>query len=151
MKFRPSKVNLFLLLKLPAAFLTGVRLVTISEYKASVSVRHRWINQNPFKSMFWAVQGMASELSTGILVMKSIDDSGKKVSMLVTNMSATFSKKATGRITFHCHDGVLIQEAINKSIQSGEGQTVVMTSEGFNGDGISVSKFEYEWSLKVKN
>ena len=34
--------------------------------KAIVTVRHKWFNQNPFKSMFWAVQGMAAELSTGI-------------------------------------------------------------------------------------
>lgn len=151
MKFTPRKVNAFLFFKLPSAFFTGVRLKSLSNDAAVVKVTHRWVNQNPFKSMFWAVQGMASELSTGILVMKEIDASNKKVSMLVTNMNGTFTKKATGKIRFECNDGKLIRETIQKAIDTGEGQTVTVTSEGFNKEGVSVSKFEYEWSLKVKS
>ncbi|WGH76920.1 DUF4442 domain-containing protein [Tenacibaculum tangerinum] len=151
MKFTPRKVNAFLFFKLPAAFFTGVRLQSITNNSAVVKVTHKWVNQNPFKSIFWAVQGMASELSTGILVMKEIDASGKKVSMLVTNMNATFTKKAKGKIRFECNEGELIRETIQKAVNTGEGQTVTVTSEGFNEEGVSVSKFEYEWSLKVKN
>ncbi|MDP2540903.1 thioesterase [Tenacibaculum discolor] len=150
MKFTPRKVNIFLLFKLPSAFFTGVRLKSLTNDAAVVKVTHRWMNQNPFKSMFWAVQGMASELSTGILVMKEIDASNRKISMLVTNMNGTFTKKATGKIRFECNQGQLIRETIQKAIETGEGQTVIVTSEGFNEEGISVSKFEYEWSLKVK-
>ena len=32
--------------------------------------------------------------------------------MLVTNNEATFSKKATGRITFECNEGELIDDAL---------------------------------------
>ena len=93
MKFTPSKINAYLLFKLPSAFFTGVRLFSISEEKAVVKVRYRWINQNPFKSIFWAVQGMASELSTGILAMEEIHNSKEKISMLVVDMKGTFLKK----------------------------------------------------------
>ncbi|WP_272148716.1 DUF4442 domain-containing protein [Tenacibaculum aiptasiae] len=151
MKFTPRKINFFTLFKLPSAYLCGIRVKSISNEKSLVGVKHKWINQNPFKSMFWAVQGMAAELSTGILVMQAIDNSGKKVSMLVTNMNATFTKKATGKIRFECNDGLAIEKAIQKSVETGEGQTVLVTSEGINKEGISVSKFEFEWSLKVKN
>ncbi|WP_133534513.1 DUF4442 domain-containing protein [Tenacibaculum caenipelagi] len=151
MKFTPRKINAFLFFKLPSAFFTGVRVKSLSDDSAEVKVTYRWVNQNPFKSMFWAVQGMASELSTGILVMKEIDASNRKISMLVTNMNGTFTKKATGKIRFECNDGKLIRETIQKSINTGEGQTVTVTSEGFNEEGVSVSKFEYEWSLKVKS
>ena len=151
MKFTPSKINTFLFFKLPSAFLVGVRLKSITKEKATVKVMHRWINQNPFKSMFWAVQGMASELSTGILVMQNIKESDKKISMLVTNMNAVFTKKATGKIVFECNDGLLIKETINKAIETKEGQIIVLTSEGKNKEGITVSKFEFEWSLKIKN
>ncbi|WP_299157190.1 DUF4442 domain-containing protein [uncultured Tenacibaculum sp.] len=151
MKFTPRKINFFTLFKLPSAYLCGIRVKSISNEKSQVNVKHKWINQNPFNSMFWAVQGMAAELSTGILVMQSIDVSGKKVSMLVTNMNAIFTKKATGRIRFECNDGIAIKEAIQRSVDTGEGQTVLVTSEGINKEGISVSKFEFEWSLKVKS
>ena len=151
MKFTSSKINLFLLYKLPSAFLTGIRVEEMNEYKSVIKVKHRWINQNPFKSMFWAVQGMAAEFSTGILMVRAIDRSKKRISMLVTNMDASFTKKATGLIKFECNQGELISETIQKAIDTGEGQVVVLSSEGINKEGIIVSKFNFEWSVKVKS
>ena len=150
MKLSPSKINTFLLFKLPSAYFTGVRLKSISESTCKTIVKHRWINQNPFKSMFWAVQGMAAELSTGALVMAKIKESNKNISMLVANNKGTFSKKARGRITFTCNDGIIVDEAILKTISSGEGQTVWTKSEGKDTTGDVVSVFEFEWTLKVK-
>ena len=150
-KFTVKKLNKFLLFKLPSAYLSGVRVQSISDDEAVATVRHKWINQNPFKSLYWATQGMASELATGILVMKQIAESGKNISMLVTKQQGSFTKKATGRINFTCKDGKLIREAIDKAIATGEGQTIVMSAEGIDEHGESVSKFEYEWSIKMKN
>jgi len=151
MKLTPSKINTFNLFKLPSVFFTGVRVKTIDDVSCTVSVKHRWINQNPFKSMFWAVQGMAAELTTGALVLMKIRESGKNISMLVSNNNATFTKKATGRITFKCNDGHLIDNAIAKAIETSEGQTIWMTSVGTNTDGVEVSTFNFEWSIKVKS
>jgi len=137
--------------KLPAAYFTGVRTKSLDNTTCVVTVKHRWINQNPFNSMFWAVQGMAAELTTGALVMKKIKESGKKISMLVANNNATFTKKATGRITFTCKEGHKIDEAIRKAIETGEGQTVWLSANGVNKDGVEVSSFNFEWTLKVKS
>jgi len=101
--------------------------------------------------MFWAVQGMAAELTTGALVMSKIRESGKNISMLVANNNGSFMKKATGRITFECVDGHLIDEAITNAINTGEGQTVWMKSIGKNSEGVEVSAFNFEWTLKVKS
>ncbi|WP_034059604.1 DUF4442 domain-containing protein [Lacinutrix jangbogonensis] len=150
MKLTPRKINMFNMLKLPSVYILGVRVTDITKDSCSVKVKHRWINQNPFKSMFWAVQGMAAELATGALVLMKIKESGKKVSMLVTNNNASFTKKATGRITFECKDGHLIDDALNKSIETGEGYAFWMQSIGKNEDGIIVSTFNFEWSVKVK-
>ncbi len=150
MKITPKKVNLFMLLKLPLGYLSGMRVLSISKDEAVVKIKHKWMNQNPFKSMFWAAQGMAAEMSTGVLVMKAIEDSNRKVSMLVTKQDAAFYKKATGKIIFTCNGGVEVTKAIQKSIETNEGQVVVLSSEGVNEDGIIVSKFNFEWSLKVK-
>ncbi|KGL62950.1 DUF4442 domain-containing protein [Polaribacter sp. Hel1_85] len=150
MKFTPKKVNLFNLIKLPLAYLGGIRVRSITDTEVVVSIKHRWMNQNPFNSMFWAAQGMAAEMPTGVLVMKAITDSKRKVSMLVTKQEAEFYKKATGRILFSCKGGNEIREAIQKSIETGEGQVIVLTSEGVNKDGVVVSKFQFHWSLRVK-
>lgn len=150
MQITPRKINSFIFFKLPLAYIGGVRVKKISETDCTVNIKHKWLNQNPFKSMFWAAQGMAAEMTTGVLVMKNIAASKRKVSMLVTNQKGTFTKKATGRIQFICKDGNKVSEAIQKSIETGEGQTVILKSEGFNEEHISVSSFEFEWSLKVK-
>ncbi len=150
MIFTPRKINLFMFFKLPSAFFCGVRVVSINETKAVIKVRHRWINQNPFKSLYWAVQGMASEFASGILVMQEIKARDQEISMLVTHQEGWFTKKATGKILFVCEDAHLVKQAINDSISTGEGQTIYMAVEGFNKEGVSVSKFVYEWGIKVK-
>lgn len=145
-----GKLNTFSFFKLPSAWWCGVRLRYIDKKKAVVTVRHRWFNQNPFKSMFWAVQGMAAELTTGAMVIDQIQDSGRQISMLVANNTANFSKKATGKITFTCKDGDRIKEALDKTIATGEGQTLWMKSVGMNEAGVVVSTFNFEWTLKLK-
>jgi hypothetical protein len=150
MTISPKKFNTITFFKLPDAWWSGVRLRHIDKERALVTVTHKWFNQNPFNSMFWAVQGMAAELSSGAMVSDQIRDSGKKISMLVANNKANFSKKATGKITFTCEDGVLIQKALDHTIATGEGQTFWMKSEGRNEDGMVVSTFNFEWTVRLK-
>ena len=142
--------NAYLFWKLPSAWWCGVRLRTLDADSATTSVRFRWINQNPFRSMFWAVQGMAAELATGALVMRHIRESGKPVSMLVLNNKANFSKKAVGHIEFRCVDGEAVTRALAESLETGEGRTVWMTSVGRDEAGDVVSTFQFEWTLKAK-
>jgi len=150
MNVSPRKLNIFLLFKLPAAYFCGVRTKSLSDTTCVVSVKHRWINQNPFNSMFWAVQGMAAELTTGALVMSKVKSSGKAMSMLVTSNNATYSKKATGRIQFTCNQGKAIDDLISKAIETGEGQSIVLNSKGINSEGMQVSDFNFEWSIKLR-
>ncbi|GAB1345215.1 DUF4442 domain-containing protein [Cloacibacterium normanense] len=114
-------------------------------------VKFSWLNQNPFNSMFWAVQGMAAEFSTGFLCAEKIRKSGKKISMLVVHNQAEFTKKAVGRVTFSCLQGKELDAVLQKAIETGEGQTLTMFSEGKDQKGDVVSKFAFTWSFKVKN
>ena len=150
MDFTPSKLNTFLFFKLPSAYFSGVRVKEISPDKCVASVKHCWINQNPFNSMYFAVQAMAAELTTGALAMYHIKKSGRNISMLVANNKGNFTKKARGRITFTCSEGHLIEEAIATAIATGEGQTFWMSSIGKDASGDQVSHMEFEWSIKVK-
>lgn len=100
--------------------------------------------------MYFAVQAMAAELSTGALVMFHIKNSGEKISMLVASNKASYNKKATGRIMFVCNDGQAIHDAVHKAIQTREGQTLWMTSMGTNEQGEMVSQTHFEWTIKAK-
>jgi len=146
----PVKYKLFLLNKLPMAFLAGLKLQQLQEDKAIVSVRFKWLNQNPFRSMYFAVLAMAAELSTGILAVAFTYKSQPSVSMLVVKCEGEFYKKAVGNIVFTCNDGLAVQAAIAQTIASKEGVTVNTTSIGINEQNEVVAKFVFTWSFKAK-
>jgi len=150
MKLTPSKINMFLFSKLPSAWLCGVRLKTINESICVTTATHKWINQNPFNSMYFAVQAMAAELSTGAIVMNEISESGEKISMLVQENSSSFRKKAKGKITFTCEDVDLVKEHIKKCLVNPEGQKFWMTAIAKNESGELVSEFKFQWTVRKK-
>ena len=145
------QLHLFLFLKIPISWIAGVRLKEMNDEICITKVKFGWLNQNPFNSMFWAVQGMAAEFSTGFLCAEKIRKSGKKISMLVVHNQAEFTKKAIGRVTFSCLQGKELDEILKKAIETGDGQTLTMFSEGKDQKGDLVSKFAFTWSFKVKN
>ena len=149
-QFTIKKMNKYLFFKIPSAFFAGVRVSKITYTSIEATVKYSWKSKNPFKSIYWAVQGMASELVTGILVMKHIAKSKKNISMLVTHQTADFYKKAKGKITFSCKDNSIIEKAVKETIKTKEGQTFNLTAEGFDEQGDKVSSFVYQWSIKVK-
>ncbi len=151
MKFSPNKLNFYLFFKLPSAFLCGVRVKSINTRICETKIKQRWLNQNPFNSIYFAVQAMAAELTTGALVMYQIKKSKKNISMLVTNINGNFTKKARGQIIFTCSDGELINEAIQKAIVSTVGQTLCLKSIGVDEEGAIVSEMDFEWSIRLKH
>ncbi len=146
-----SLFNKMLRFKIPIAKIAGLKLHHFEENKSQISVKYGWLNQNPFKSMFWAVQGMAAEFSTGTLCINKIQKSGHKFSMLVVGLEANFTKKAVGKIIFTCEQGKELDEILKKAIETGEGQTLKMRSVGIDEQADQVAEFFFTWSFKVKN
>ncbi|MFZ4058755.1 MAG: DUF4442 domain-containing protein [Ferruginibacter sp.] len=147
---QPFKFKLFLLAKLPAAYFSGVRVKSAGENSCVVTVPYKWFSQNPFKSTYFACLAMAAEMSTGLLAMMHTYKSNPPISMLVTGLRAEYFKKAIGITTFTCLDGVAIEQAIQKSIQTGEGTSFEAKSSGFNEAGEAVADFYITWSFKAK-
>ena len=145
------KFRIFLLSKLPAAFFSGVRVKTIDETKAIVTVPYKWFSQNPFKSTYFACLAMAAEMSTGLLAMMNTYKTDPPISMLVTGLEAAYFKKATGITTFTCKEGLAIDNAIQEAIASGEGRIIKIRSAGKNENGELVAEFFITWSFKAKN
>lgn len=101
--------------------------------------------------MFWAVQGMAAELSTGALIIMKIKQLNRNISMLVIKNEAQFTKKAKGQIIFSCTQGQEIDMLLQKAIETGIGQTIMLTAEGRDASGDVVSVFNFLWSVKLKS
>lgn len=140
----------FLLLKLPVALISGLRVRVLDARECVVSIPFKWLTQNPFRSVYFASQAMAAEMSTGTLGLMAIQGCKPAVSMLVVKLEAQFTKKASSRVYFTCADGDAIQAAVERTLATGEGVTVLCTSIGRLKDGTEVSKFLVEWSFKVR-
>ena len=147
----PGKFRLFMLSRLPMAYMADLRVVSLTNSSAAVTIPYKYLTKNPFGSIYFACLGMAAELSTGVLCMMHIYKAEPTVSMLVVHMEADFSKKAVGKITFSCQDGAAIEAAVDLAKSSGEAQTVTAVSVGTDEAGDQVASFTFVWSLKAKS
>ncbi len=146
----PISFTFFLLQKLPAAFFVGLKVHELTTTICVIKVRYSWFSKNPFKSMYFAAQAMAAEMSTGLLAFGQLYKRSPKVSMLVIRMEVNYMKKGTGMLYFTCEDGQAIQHCIQKAIETKEGQTLVCKSTGKNEEGEVVAEFFFTWSFKSK-
>ncbi len=109
------------------------------------------MNKNPFRSIYFAALSMAAELSTGILAMAHVEKNPISVSMLVLGVKAEFVKKAKTRIAFTCTQGELLEKTIAQSIDTKEGQSIEVFTEGMDTNGEVVARFWFTWTFKPKN
>ncbi len=147
----PVKFRLFLFLKLPAAFFSGVRVKTLTKERSETVVPYRWFTTNPFKSTYFACLSMAAEMSTGVLAMAHLYKRQPAMSILIIANEARYFKKATGKIIFSCEEGLSLKKAIDSAGERGEATEITVTSSGRNEFGEIVAVFTFTWSFKNKN
>jgi hypothetical protein len=144
------KSKLFLFFNLPSAFFSGVRIRSLSEEKAVVSVPYKWFSKNPFQSTYFACLAMAGEMSTGLLALMHCYRRKPSISMLVINMEAHYHKKATGLTYFTCEAGKDLGWIINECIRENKSHTYVATAVGRDESGEKIAEFYITWSFKPK-
>jgi len=145
------KFKLLMFKILPMGFLSGMKVVSLDEEHCAVSVPYKRLNKNPFKSTFWAVMGMAAEMSSGALMILYTHKQKPSISMLVADCKGEFVKKATDITTFTCNDGALIKQKIQEAIETKEGQVIPTTMVGKNKNGEIVAKFKFTWTIKARS
>ena len=146
----PLKFRLFLLSRLPAAFFSGVKVDQLTEESCTASVPYRWFTRNPFRSTYFACLAMAAEMSSGALAMAHLYNRKPAVSMLVTGFESSYHKKAVSRTFFTCNAGELFREAIEKTIATGEAQTVRAVTTGRSASGDLIAEAIITWSFLVR-
>lgn len=147
---RPAAFALFLLRYLPAAYFSGVRVVSADERQCVVRIPYKWFTRNPFRSTYFASLSMAAEMSTGVLALAQVYKRTPAVSMLVVRVESEYFKKAVGRTFFTCNHGEAFNKAVEEAIATGESRSVTAVSEGKNKDGEIVARFNITWSFRVK-
>lgn len=141
----------YLMGNVPAGWIAGMRLKSLESAKAITTVPYKFLNKNPFQSIYFAVQSMAAELSTAALVMLHIQGQKPSIAFIIVDMQATFPKKAIGKTYFTCEGGKKVQEAVVQCLATGEAAVVDLQTTGKMADGTVVAEFTFKWSLKQRS
>lgn len=144
----PFLFRAYLLAKLPLGLIAGLRVRSLSPERCETTIPYGWRTTNPFRSMYFAAQSMAAELSTGAIALMAVELAPRPVAMLIVGLDAEFSKQADRRVTFTCEEGGKILAAVRETVATGEPATVRVETVGRMDDGTEVSRFTFHWSFK---
>ena len=143
--------RLGLIVKMPIAWIAGMRIRKLNTSSCTTSIPFKWLSQNPFRSVYFATQAMAAELSAGALALLAVEARSPSVAMLITGFEAHYSKKANQTVFYTCEDGDRIFDAVDQAVSSGDGVEIKVTTVGRFADGTEVSRFTLTWSFKQRS
>ncbi|HUR31320.1 MAG TPA: DUF4442 domain-containing protein [Saprospiraceae bacterium] len=144
---RPWKLRLWMLTHLPMGLASGMFIEHLNEGECKVVLKDRiWI-RNPFGSVFWAVMGMAAELSTGSLVYAWCSE--HKIKFILTGIEGRFLKKVTGKSFYFCQSGQEVLRSIELLENPGDTSSVILPVTAHDQAGQKVAEFQFTWSLKI--
>ena len=143
--------KLISIIKLPLAIITNLKIINIDQQTCKVSANYNYFNKNPFGSIYFAVQSMAAELSTGALALLKAEGLNSDISFILVAFNARFLHKAKGRTIFICKDGEKLQKAVSKTRLSKKRVDQIVNATGYNKNGQIISEFEFTWSFCLKN
>ena len=155
LKFRKKMLNPFMFrfftwTSVPAGAIAGMKLKSLTTRKCETTLPFKFLNKNPFQSIYFAVQSMAAELSTAAMALLAITGKSPSVAFIIVDLEAKFFKKATGKVTFTCENGLDAFKAVEECIESGQATTSKMKTVGTMEDGTIVSEFYFTWSFKQR-
>jgi hypothetical protein len=139
---------LFLLQKLPLAFLAGVKLTKMDDDGAEATLKFKWLNQNPFRSIYFAAMQMAAELTTGLLLFQ-FRSAETPFSMLLVSVTANYHKKAIGKTRYTCKNGPEAAQYIPRMMKSEDGEIIIFSVEATNESNELIADFQFRWSCKA--
>ena len=145
---RPWNFRLYLWANLPLAAAAGLALDRLDEDGCVVSLPGGWRTQNPFRSMYFAAQAMAAEMSTGAPAMMLAEGAPASVAMLVREVRGVFTRRIQGRATFTFEGLPAMRATVDRAAASGESEAFVARSIGRTREGEAASEFEVTWSFK---
>ena len=145
----PWQLRLWMVTKLPMGLLSGMYVESLDENSCVVVLRDRWWIRNPFGSVFWAVMGMAAELSTGALVYAYA--SGSDVKFILVGMEAKFFKKTKGKSYYFCDTGLEVLRSIELLVNTNDPSVVMLPVTAKDQTGQVLASFTFQWQLRKPN
>jgi len=143
-------VNAFMAAKMPLGLAAGLRVDSIDRTSCVVSLPGGWRTQNPFGSMYWAAQGMAAEMATGVQGYALTNAAPVPVRMILSGCEGKFSRMCKGRGRFVFDQGAQVEAAILATLESGATVNCATDVVGYDPSGEEVSRWVFTWSFRAK-
>jgi len=150
---KKMKWQVFLLgkFKIPMLGFTGVKLVEINDTTSIVKIRLKRRTKNHLNSMYFGALAIGADVAGGIHAFYFAQLHNKKVKFAFKGMSCEFIKRAESDCTFISKDGKKVEDAILKSIATGDRVNETTHVEVFDAEQELVATFEMIVSVKCKN
>jgi len=145
-------VRYFGLTKVPLIFFVSPSVLVLDEHECRIKIPLNRRTRNHLKSMYFGVLATGADLAGGLVAMKEIYASKKKIALSFKDFHAEFLKRAEGDTHFVCTQIPEIKKFVKEVIASGERMNFPVQIEAICPD-ISpepVAKFVLTLSLKVK-
>lgn len=139
-------MRLWMLRSLPMALPVGLAIESIDERHCRVRLPYRPWLRNPFRSLFWAVMGMAAELCSGALVYAYASGTGCK--FILAGMSGRFHRKVTGKSYYICEAGDVIRQHLQTLTPLAD-TTIDLPVVVRDTSGEIVADFVFTWQLRA--
>lgn len=146
----PGALTLFSMAKMPLGVAAGLRLDALDRQRCTASLPGGWRTQNPFGSMYWAAQGMAAELATGVHGVVFTSAAPVPVRVILAGCHGHFVRMCKGRGTFVFEQGDKVREHIERTLATGESLTCDTEVTGYDPGGEVVSRWTFSWAFRAK-
>ncbi|MCB9359786.1 MAG: DUF4442 domain-containing protein [Flavobacteriales bacterium] len=146
------KWQLYLLgkFKIPMIGYTGLKLIEITETTTKVKIRLKRRTKNHLNSMYFGALAIGADVAGGLHAFYFANKYGKTVSFAFKGMECEFIKRAESNCIFVSEDGKKIEEAIKKSIKTGERINETTNVNVLNNEKEVVAIFKLIVSVKCK-
>lgn len=147
-------LRFFSFLKIPLLFGVGPQVLELTEEKTVIRVPLKRFNKNHLGSMYFAVLAAGADCAGGLIAMKLITASKKRVDLIFKDFHADFYKRAEGDTHFVCTQGAAIGELVKKAIETKERVTMpveILAYVPSKNETEPVAKFTLGLSLKARS
>lgn len=146
------KWMLFLLglAKIPIIGFVKPKLIKLNDTEAAVKIRLRRRTKNHLRSMYFGALAVGADVAAGLHAFYFAGKMGKKVSFAFKGMNAQFLMRAESDIVFTSEDGVIVEDAMKRSLELGERINEPINVVAKNTNNEVVATFEMVVSVRVK-
>jgi hypothetical protein len=141
-----SLLNVFFL------WLTRPQIIELSDDRCVVRIPLNWrTRRRDIHAMYLGTLCMGADVAAGLIAFRLVQARKARVSFIFKDIRGEFLKRAEGAVVFTNGDGPLIQELLERTVESGEREeatvNVVATVPEKMGD-EPVARFQLTLSLK---